>query len=217
MLLAIAAAALWREAGAPAGRWRTAAVGGALALAMAQGANGDWPAALRVLETHATGFGPGAVAHQFEGLYLANLAEIHLMLGDEAEALAAGERALASAEGAGARTWACQAHLQLARTHAHAGRAQAAEAHLDALATLVHQIGASLFKPMMLTVRAELSTADRRGALLEQAAEAWQAIGAPAQAETLLKAVRGGGRGGEEAAPRSKGARPSQEGQPITD
>lgn len=156
-------------------------------LGVAQGMQGHWQAAAETLEAHRDKVALGEAAHQFEALHLADLAQAYFQLERLDAALATAEEGLQSAHRAHTRTWECRVRWILARIQLARGDEASARQHLDALDALIETTGATLFVPLSLCVRAELSDTDprQREALLSTAIERLRSFGAERRAEAL--------------------------------
>lgn len=160
------------------------------ALAIAQGLNGNWEEAVRLLEEYLPWVRENEAAHQFEAVHMAHLAEAYLESQRIEDALNTANEALASALASNTRIWECQVRWILARILGAKGQIEAASAQLDTLDALIERTGAISFTPFALSTRAELITDDegnkeQKMDLMKQAIAAFIAIGAPAQADAL--------------------------------
>ncbi|MHA7833389.1 MAG: ATP-binding protein, partial [Algiphilus sp.] len=157
------------------------------ALGVALGLHGQWQEAAETLQAHRDKVASGEAAHQFEALYLADLAQAYLHLGRLDDARITVEQALSSAQQAHTRTWECHVRRVFAEILLARDDPDGARQHLDALDGLVERTGATLFVPLSQCLRAhlpELETSQRQ-ALLRSAMDRFQAFGADGRARAL--------------------------------
>jgi adenylate cyclase len=129
------------------------------ALGLAHCLEGTGAQALELMEQGRATVAPGGLGHQFEANYLAVLAEVYLQCGREADAEAAAEQGIASAQRSGSRVWeirAWAAWMRLPPTPARRGRAAAG---LERMQALIDGSGAEGFRPALLRARARWSAA----------------------------------------------------------
>jgi hypothetical protein len=128
----------------------------------------------------------------------APLAEALLAAGDLAGAKDAAERSIAFSRRSLRANFEAWSHGVLARTlmrlDGSAAR-EAAEAALGEAAALIERMQAGVLHPALLEWRAELAGVlgndAERLRLLREAEQGYEAIGAPKQAERLLREIRG--------------------------
>ncbi|MGJ8669650.1 MAG: adenylate/guanylate cyclase domain-containing protein [Oceanococcus sp.] len=153
-------------------------------------AQGRAAEAVEILKRSRMLVAPGAVATQFRAAHLASLALALLADGQLEDALAEAKQAVAIGEQARQRLLTIQALLALAETQLALGQRVS-----DALAqaeVLIQETGARVYRGNILEIRAQDAACQKQTAksqeYLQQAAELWQEMGAPARAEKLLQA-----------------------------
>jgi len=156
------------------------------ALGVAHGASGTTAQAIAPMEEGLPWVAPGGLAHQIEAGYLAVLAEVYLLAGREADAVATAEKGIASAQRTGSRVWeirAWSAWMQLPAVPAR--RARAAQG-LARMQELIDSSGAEGFRPWLWTAREHWSADPAEAARCRrEAIAAFERIGAAGHVRRL--------------------------------
>lgn len=166
------------------------------AMAHAHIALGNYALALQILEDNVQYISPGQTGSQYRAQHLTLQAEAECGLGDYERSIALAEEALQNACSNNARIWQLDAHYCLARTLLAYGLDSRDPTHwqrglqvLDTLAALVETTGAITYQPFILACQGEIQHAmgDVQDGLqsLKQAQQAFQQLGADAQAQRL--------------------------------
>lgn len=172
------------RAQATGGPYFQAIAGRALGLALSF--QGQHQQAIALLENLRPITAPGGLAHQFEANHYAALALVHRRAGLFESAREHAERGIASAQGSQSRIWEIYAWLMLLELPQEALPAERAAEGLARIAVLIDEAGAEGFQAWLLLHRARWcpSCAERED-WLARAAEQFERVGAPAQAERL--------------------------------
>lgn len=129
---------------------------------------------------------PGALAHQFESNFLAVLAESYLGAGREAEAEAAAERAIASAQKSRSRAWEIRAWCAWMELPVRESRRARAMEGLNRMHELMESSGVEGQRPRWLLARSRWAAdATESAKLWQEAVQAFEKVGASGHAHRL--------------------------------
>jgi len=156
------------------------------ALGLAHWLEGTAPQALALMEQGRAWVARGGLVHQIEANYLAVLAEVYLQSGREADAEAAAEQGIASAQRSRSRVWeirAWAAWMHLPATDARRARATQGLARMQ---ELMDTSGAEGFRPALWLARAHWSATPAEAARFRrEALDAYRRIGAEGHVRRL--------------------------------
>ena len=160
------------------------------ALALAHLMQGTPAEGIPLLEGMRQHVAPGGLAHQFEANFLAVLSECYLHAGREAEAEAAAEEAIRSAERSRSRVWGIRAWGAWMELPATAARRARAEEGLRRMQDLIDHSGAEGFRPWLWLARAHWSGAPAEARRFRgEALDAFRRIGAEGHARRLAQSA----------------------------
>jgi hypothetical protein len=158
------------------------------ALGLAHVAEGTAAQAVPLMEEGRAWVAPGGLAHQVEANYLAVLGEVYLAAGREADAEAAMEQGIASAQASRSRAWEIRAWTAWMRLPATAARRARAGEGLARMQELIETSGAEGFRPALWLARAHWSTsAEEAARCRREALESFRRIGAHGHVARLEK------------------------------
>jgi adenylate cyclase len=160
------------------------------ALGLAHWLEGTASQAVELMEHGRAWVAPGGLAHQVEANYLAVLSEVYLQAGREADAEAAAEQGIASAQRSRSRVWEARAWIAWMKLPATAARRERAAVGLARMQELLDACGAEGLRPALWLARAHWSAAPGEAARFRrEALEACRRIGADGHVRRLAAVI----------------------------